>query len=159
MRPSGAAATIEIRGAADNMVMSLRQLLALLVAVLALSMPAAAGAYGSLGTPEQIAWVRRAAGNFLNAELQGNGAGACGILNAPLRATQHHRTCQQRWNAKLAAMLRDRHVRAGLRSDRRAVASARVVVHGDHATISLPQPLMGSSSRFLWTEMCWMLQD
>ncbi len=45
--------------------------------------------------------------NFVTAELAGNGASACAILNAPLRATRHDRTCAQRWDAKLAALLRE----------------------------------------------------
>lgn len=121
---------------------------------------ALAGAYSehSTGTPAQIAWVRRAAGNFLTAELAGNGAAACAILNAPMRASNHGRTCAQRWDAKLTAMLRNGQTRARLRHQRRAVPSARVVVHGNVATIELPQPLMHGPNRFLWTENCWMLE-
>ena len=111
----------------------------------------------STGTPEQIAWVRRAASNFVTAELAGNGAGACAILNAPLRASAHHVTCAQRWNARLARILRERGGRARLRAQRRAIPSAIVTVHGDRASIGLPTPLLGTSSRFLWTENCWML--
>jgi hypothetical protein len=111
----------------------------------------------SSGTPEQIAWVRRAAGNFLSAELAGNGAGACAILNAPLRTSSHHRTCAQRWDARLAAMLRRSGTRAQLRHERDAVPTASVVVRGDTATITLPQPLLNGRNRFLWTENCWML--
>jgi hypothetical protein len=117
----------------------------------------------SVGTPEQIAWVRRAAGTFINAELAGDGAGACGILNAPLRYTRHHQTCAQRWDARLAAMLRSRSERARLHALRRAAPSARVVVHGDRASIELPSSLMGNrvgaagGNDFLWTENCWML--
>jgi hypothetical protein len=33
-----------------------------------------------------------------------------------------------------------------------------VIVNGDIASIKLPAPLMGGSSRFLWTENCWMLK-
>jgi hypothetical protein len=113
----------------------------------------------SVGTPEQVAWVRRAADNFLAAELAGNGAGACAILNAPLRASSRHQTCTQRWDAKLLAMLRKPGTRARLHDERRAVASARVVVHGDTATITLPRPLMNGPNRFLWTENCWMLES
>jgi hypothetical protein len=42
----------------------------------------------------------------VTAELGGDGAGACAILNAPLRATQHHRTCARRWDVELARLLR-----------------------------------------------------
>ncbi|MGO9489459.1 MAG: hypothetical protein ACLQBB_10580 [Solirubrobacteraceae bacterium] len=122
-----------------------------------LALPAAA-AEQSAGTAEQIAWVRRAAGKFLAAELQGNGPGACAVLNAPLRTVQGHRDCQQRWSSRLAAMRRDPADAAMLRSDRRALASATVEVHGGHASIALPYPLLGPSSRLVWTEMCWMVQ-
>jgi len=139
--------------------MSPRQAIVTLTCALALLLPAAAGAYSehSVGSPEQIAWVRRAAGNFVAAELSGNGAGACSVLNAPLRATEHHRTCEQRWNKRLGKLLRERGARSRLRAEQRAIPAARVVVHGDVASIELPAPLLGGSSRFLWTENCWML--
>jgi hypothetical protein len=111
----------------------------------------------SVGTPEQIAWVRRAAGNFVSAELAGNGVGACAILAAPLRASRHHETCAQRWEAKLAAMLRRHDERVRLRRQLSATASARVLVHGNTASIDLPAPLIDSANRFVWTENCWML--
>jgi len=135
-------------------------MIAALLCALAVLVPAAvAAAYPehSVGTPEQIAWVRRAAGNFVSAELSGNGAGACAILNAPLRATRGHRTCEQRWNARLAGMLHTHGERAHLRAEQRAIASARVVVHGNIASIELPAPLIAGPNHFLWTEMCWML--
>ena len=101
----------------------------------ALIAPAAAFGASSDGSHEQIAWVRRAASNFVAAELAGNGAGACAILNAPLRATQHHRTCAQRWNAKLSKLLREPGGRARLRAQQRAIPAAAVVVHGNVASI------------------------
>jgi hypothetical protein len=120
--------------------------------------PASASAAHSVGTPGQIAWVRSAASRFVTAELAGDGASACGILNAPLRANEHGRTCAQRWNAKLARMLHEPSARARLRSQEHAISSAVVVVHGNWATIALRAPLMGNSSnRFYWTENCWML--
>ena len=127
--------------------------------LLALLLPSAAPAYSerSVGTPEQIAWVRSAAERFLSAELKGDGSSACAILNAPLRATVHRRTCAQRWNSRLAAMLRRRGARAALRAQLRTASSARVTVHGDVAQIELPAPLIGGPNRFLWTENCWML--
>jgi hypothetical protein len=131
------------------------------LAVLCLGASAAcASAYSehSVGTPEQVAWVRRAAGNFLTAELAGNGAGACAILAAPLRASVDHRTCAQRWDARLRELLRRRGERTRLRSELRARASARVVVHGSIATIELAEPLLDGANRFLWTENCWMLK-
>jgi hypothetical protein len=139
--------------------MSPRQTIATLTCALALLLAAAAGAYSehSVGTPEQIAWVRRAAGNFVAAELSGNGAAACAVLNAPLRATEHHHTCEQRWNARLGKLLHERGARSHLRAEQRATAAARVVVHGDLASIELPAPLIDGPNRFLWTEHCWML--
>ena len=53
---------------------------------------AAWAAAHSVGSPSQIAWVRRAATNFVTAELHGDGAGACAVLTAPQRATVHNRT-------------------------------------------------------------------
>ncbi|HMD57606.1 MAG TPA: hypothetical protein VKG82_09065 [Solirubrobacteraceae bacterium] len=135
---------------------------ALVAAAASLSLTAAtARAYSerSVGTPEQIAWVRRAAGNFLAAELARNGSGTCGVLNAPLRATRHGVTCEQRWDAKIAGMLRQPGERSLLRSLHHAASSARVVVHGSYASIDLAASLLGGSqpNRFLWTENCWML--
>jgi hypothetical protein len=126
----------------------------LLAALLAsLSLAATASAH-STGTPEQISWVRRAAGNFIAAELAGSGSGACAVLAARLRGGD----CQGHWNGRLAAMLRHSSLRAGLRADRHALASATVHVHGNTATIGLPFPLLAGHSRFVWTEMCWMLE-
>jgi heterodisulfide reductase subunit B len=137
--------------------MSLRRILPTLACAVALLAPASAFGAHSVGSYEQIAWVRRAATNFVVAELSGNGAGACGILNAPLRATRHNRTCAQRWNAKLAKLLGTPGERAHLRAQKHAISSAVVVVHGNVASIQLPYPLMSGRNRFLWTENCWML--
>jgi hypothetical protein len=126
-------------------------LLAGVLAALALGQPASAH---STGTAAQIAWVRRAAGNFLQAELQGNGAAACGVLEARLRG----RDCARRWDSLLAARLRDPGTRARLRADHRAAAAATVHVTGRHATIDLPHPLYEGDSRLAWTEMCWMVE-
>jgi hypothetical protein len=136
-----------------------RQLLAALLGLAALA-PASAVAYSehSVGTAEQIAWVRRAANNFVTDELARNGAGACGILNAPLRASRNHVSCEARWSAKLARMLHEPGERAHLRSEQRAIAHATVVVRGNTATIDLPAPLDAGPNRFLWTENCWMLE-
>src|SRR5271167_1465430 len=138
--------------------MSLRSAIAVLggacalVAPPALFVPATAFGASSYGTSEQVAWVRRAASNFVGAELAANGAGACAILNAPLRTTQHHRTCAQRWNAKLAKLVREPGARARLRAQRRAIPAARVDVRGNVASISLPAPLISGANHFLWTE-------
>lgn len=132
-------------------------MIAALACAAALAAPAGASAARSFGSHAQVAWVRRAASNFVSAELSANGAGACAILNAPLRATRGHRTCAQRWDAKLRALLREPGGRASLHGDARAIASARVVVGGYQATIDLPSPLMAGASRFVWNENCWML--
>jgi hypothetical protein len=138
--------------------MSVRRVIAVLACSGSLLAPASAFAY-SVASQGQVAWVRRAASNFVTAELDGNGPGACAILDAPLRRTQHQRTCAQRWNAKLAKLLHTSGGRARLRSQRRAIHSAEVVVHASIAWIELPTPLMGGQNRFLWTENCWMLQS
>jgi hypothetical protein len=137
--------------------MSSRSFIAVLACAATLPAPASAlAAYPthSSGTPAQVAWVRRSAANFVTAELARNGSGVCSILNAPLRG----RACAQRWNTKLAKVLREPGARAGLQADRRTISSAVVTVHGNTATIDLPTPLTGSgANRFLWTESCWML--
>jgi hypothetical protein len=138
--------------------MSVRSAIAALAGALILLLPAGALASGSVGSYEQVNWVRRAASNFVGDELRGDGAAACSILNAPLRASQGRATCQQRWNARLATLLRRHAARAMLRAQARAIPAARVVVHGDTAWIYLPSPLLSGSSRFLWTENCWMLE-
>jgi hypothetical protein len=130
---------------------------AALIAPAALVMPAGAWGAHSLGTSGQIAWVRSAATRFVTAELAGNGADACGILNAPLRVTEHGRTCTQRWDAKLAKLLREPGGRAQLRQQKRAIGTAAVIVHGNVASIDLPTALMGGANRFVWSENCWML--
>jgi hypothetical protein len=128
-----------------------------LLAPAALTAPSASAAH-SVGTPGQVAWVRSAATRFVAAELARDGASVCGILNAPLRATEHGRTCTQRWNSRLVKLLHETSSRARLRSQEHAISSAVVVIHGNWATIALPTPLMGNASnRFLWTENCWML--
>ena len=131
------------------------------IVALALVPAGAAGAYSerSVGTPGQVAWVRSAAERFLGAELTANAAEACAVLNAPLRATMHGRSCQQRWHARLAKLLREPGMRATLTAEKRAAARARVVVTGDVASIELPGALLHGPNRFLWTENCWMLED
>src|ERR1700732_4686499 len=75
--------------------MSPRRLIALATCAGALAAPVSTCAY-SEGSPEQVAWVRRAAGNFVAAELSGNGAGACAVLDASLRRTERGSTCARR---------------------------------------------------------------
>jgi hypothetical protein len=130
-----------------------------LMAPAALVAPANASAERSVGTPGQIAWVRSAATRFVTAELTGDGANACAVLNAPLRATEHGRTCAQRWSSRIAKLLREPGGRAGLRAQKHAIATAAVVVHGNVASIDLPAPLMGGANRFVWSENCWMLAN
>ena len=133
-------------------------MIALLACVVMLALPAMAlGAY-SVGSGEQIAWVRRAATNFVTDELSDNGAGVCGILNAPLRVTEHNRTCEQRWNAKLSRLLRESRARERLRAQRHAIQTAAVIVHGNVASLELAKPLLRGPNHFLWTENCWMLE-
>ncbi|MGH2834014.1 MAG: hypothetical protein ACRDK2_14670 [Solirubrobacteraceae bacterium] len=136
--------------------MSMRRLILTLAAIAALA-PASALASHSVGSAEQVAWVRRAATNFLNAELSGNGAGACGILIAQLRATEHQRSCAQRWNAKLTRLLHQPGERARLQAQQRAISSAVVIVHGNNAWLHLHSRLISGPNRFEWTENCWML--
>lgn len=139
--------------------MARRWTIVLLACAAALVQCSTASATYSVGSREQVEWVRRAATNFVKAELAGDGASACAILNAPLRATQRHRTCAQRWNARIARLLSEPGARVRLRSQRRAIASAAVVVHGNVATIGLASPLLSdAANRFRWTENCWMLE-
>jgi hypothetical protein len=112
----------------------------------------------SVGSPQQVAWVRSAASRFVAAELARDGATACAVLNRPLRATIHGRTCAERWDARLARMLRKRGTRAALRRQAHEIAHAAVLVHGDVAQIELPRPLISGPNKFLWTENCWMLE-
>jgi hypothetical protein len=140
------------------MKMSLRSALALLVCAAALVTPASVFAAHSVGTHEQVAWVRRAATRFVTAELTRNGAEACAVLDAPLRATQHGRTCEQRWDVRLGQLLREPGSRMRLRAQRRGISSAAVIVHGNTASLGLATPLMSGSSHFTWSESCWMLE-
>ena len=130
-----------------------------LAAVAALALPAGAGASYSRGTHEQIAWVRSAALRFVTAELSGDGASACAVLDGRLRTPRHGRTCEQRWDAKIHAMTRRAAERRRLRALKRAIPSAAVDVHGNLAWIHLRTALMDGPNRFHWTENCWMLQS
>jgi hypothetical protein len=133
-------------------------LISLLVAGCAAAAISAAYSERSVGTPEQVAWVRRAAGNFLAAELARNGGAACAILDRRLRGTVRHRTCEQRMDARTHSMLRAPGTRARLRQELRAAHSAQVIVHGNLASIDLPAPLLNGPNEFRWTENCWMLE-
>jgi hypothetical protein len=131
-------------------------------ATFALALSPAGSAYNSehsVGTAGQVAWVRSAAERFVGAELTGDASEACAVLNAPLRATMHGRSCEQRWHTRIAALAREPGLGARLRAEKRAAASARVVVAGDVATIELPTALLHGPNRFRWTENCWMLES
>jgi hypothetical protein len=101
--------------------------------------------------------LRAAAARLIASELAGDGAGACGVLYAPLTATRDGRTCAQRWDARSRALLASPRLARGLRADQRAVASATVTIDGEHGAIALPQPLLDGHTRFYWTANCWML--
>ena len=101
--------------------------------------------------------LRAAVTRLLDAELAGDGGTACGILYAPLAGVVGGRDCTQRWDARLARVLRAPGGRAGIRADLRDVASAAIAMNGDRATIALPHPLLNGGSRFYWTANCWML--
>jgi len=137
--------------------------IAMLSCAALLALPASASAASapqSTGSAQQIAAVRGAAGNFVAAELAGNGAGACAHLTAAQRATEHGRTCAQRWDAKLEQLMREPGERAGLRKDAHAIPSAAVLLRGNDASIALPAPLLGgNATRLLWVEDCWMLRS
>jgi hypothetical protein len=148
----------QIGSPAEKSDMSLRRCVALIGCAAGLMLPASASAAHSVGSREQVSWVRSAAGRFVAAELAGNGVGACAVLNAPLRASRNHRSCAERWNAKLAALLHEPGAATRLRSEQHAIPSAVVIVHGYIAQIELPTPLMSGPNRFLWSENCWMLR-
>lgn len=133
-------------------------LIALLIAGCAGAAVAAGYSENSVGTPQQVAWVRRAAGNFLAAELARNGSAACAILDRRLRGAVRHRTCEQRMDAHLRSMLRAPGARSHLRAELHAARSAQVIVHGNLASIDLPAPLLNGPNEFRWTENCWMLE-
>ncbi len=135
----------------------MRSVTAVLACAIAGTLPAVASAASSVGTQEQISWVRRAATRFVTAELTDNGGEACAVLTAQQRVTRHNRTCEERWKAKSAKMLRQAGTRRRLRAERHAIATAAVIVHGNDATIELPEPLLNGSNHLLWTENCWML--
>jgi hypothetical protein len=119
---------------------------------LALAAPAGASAPG--GTS---AGLRAAAARLVSAELAGDGATACGVLNVPLTATIDGRTCAQRWDSRSATLRATARGRRALRADLRDAASAPVTISGLYGSIALPAPLLNGASRFFWTANCWML--
>jgi hypothetical protein len=122
----------------------------------ALAFSASSAAADSVGS---TAMLRAAATTVITAELARDGATACSKLYAPLAATIDGRTCAQRWDARSARLLAERGGAARLRADLRAVSRATVTYDGLYATIALPHPLLGASSRFYWTDECWMLMN
>lgn len=70
----------------------------------------------------------------------------------------HGRTCEQRWDARIAVLLGKRGKRAALRRQYLEIARAAVVVRGNVARIELRAPLIRGQNKFLWTENCWMLE-
>ncbi len=131
-----------------------------LLALAGLGLTAVAATAGWSSPANEISTLRSAATRFVTAELAGSGSGACGVLNAPLAGVVGHRTCAERWDATLHTMLRTPGERHRLQADAAAIATARVSLSsGDYvATIALPTPLLGSESRFVWTNNCWMLE-
>jgi hypothetical protein len=91
------------------------------------------------------------------ADLAGDGAGVCAVLNAPLTGTVAGRTCAERWDVRSRARTATAAGRLALRRDLRAVASAVVTIDGEQGSIALPVPLLAGQSRFYWTANCWML--
>ena len=125
------------------------------VALVTLALAFSAGA-----SAEPASWtplLRTAATKLITAELNGDGATACGVLYAPLTGTVGGRTCVQRWDARSARILATSGGTRRLRADLRAVPTAAVKIDGLYGSIALPHPLLGGQSRFYWTANCWML--
>ena len=120
--------------------------------LLALIVPAAA-----LAETGTAATLRSATARLITAELNRDGAGACGVLNTPLTTTVRGQTCAQRWDARSARLLATSGGTGRLRADLRAAASAPIAISGEHGAITLPYPLLDGHSRFYWTNNCWML--
>ncbi len=130
------------------------------LALAGLGMSAAVAGAAWSNRANEISTLRSAATRFATAELNGDGATACAVLNAPLSDTVGHRTCAERWDASLHALLRTPGMRHKLQADLAAIPTADVALtDGDYTgTIALPTPLLGSQSRFAWTNNCWMLE-
>jgi len=121
--------------------------------VLALLVPAAAVA----DTTGPAATLRSATARLITAELNRDGATACGVLNTPLTATVGGQTCAQRWEARSARLLAASGGAGRLRADLHAAASAPIAISGEHGSIALPYALLNGHSHFYWTNNCWML--
>jgi hypothetical protein len=128
-----------------------RSILLTVAAAAALSLPAVASA-DATGT---VAGLRAQVQRLITAELTGDGATVCAILNAPLTVTHHGVTCTARWDAKLARL---KHAgRHRLHADMAASQTAPVNSDGTYASITLPHPLLKGQSKFYWYDNCWML--
>ena len=130
----------------------------ILICLGALALPVSALASASQGTPEQIAWVRHAASRFVTAELKRDGAEACAVMSAPMRAVRHGGSCERRWRAKFTALLGRDGERARLHAQLQQISSAVVLIHGGSARIVLSTPLVDGHSNLVWSESCWMLE-
>lgn len=109
------------------------------------------------GSAATSATLRAATVRLITAELNRDGATACGVLNAPLTSTAGGRTCAQRWAARSARLLAVPGGARRLRADLSAAATAPVAINGEHGSIMLPYALLNGHSRFYWTNNCWML--
>jgi hypothetical protein len=143
--------------------MSLRPATVGRAALVAAALSAATAAPASAGWSShanEVATLRAQATRFVNAELQGDGATVCAVLDKPNQGVGAHQTCTGHWNATLRAMHNTAGARQHLRADLRAIATARVTLthNGYVATIALPTPLLGDSDEFYWTQNCWMLE-
>jgi len=121
--------------------------------VIALAVPVAATA----DTTGTAATLRAATARLITAELDRDGATACGVLNTPLTATVGGQTCTQRWDARSARLLAASGGAGRLRADLHAAASVPTAINGEHGSIALPYPLLNGHSHFYWTNNCWML--
>lgn len=128
-----------------------RSIFLTVAATAALALPAVASADATGTVPGLRAQVQR----LITAELTGDGATVCAILNAPLTGTHHGVTCTARWDTKLSQMKHARRHR--LHADMAASQTASVNSDGTYASIALPHPLLGDQSKFYWYDNCWML--
>jgi hypothetical protein len=114
-------------------------------------------ASASADTTGSISNLRAAVSTVISAELDGDGATACGKLYAPLTTTVNGVTCAARWDARSKHLLAQPGGAARLRADLAAVPTASVKLDGPYATVGLPHPLLDGRTRFYWIDACWML--
>jgi hypothetical protein len=145
----------------DTLVEMSSRIARVFLATAALSAAAAApAAAGWSSHANEVSTLRAQATRFITAELAGDGATVCAVLNSPNHGVGPHQTCAGHWDAALRTLLRTPGARRRLTADLHAVAGARVTLtHGDYVgSLALPTPLLGSSSEFYWTNNCWMLE-